>query len=155
MSGNVGQADYAAANGFLDAFSTFRAALVAQGQRSGRTLAIDWPLWEEGGMRLEAEGVPCAPVLTRDQVMAHPQVLASKMLLESEHPVVGRILGKTEDTGKLLGVEKDWMVKAIKATGNYGEIFERNVGPKSALALPRGVNNLWNKGGLMYAYPIR
>jgi general L-amino acid transport system substrate-binding protein len=47
------------------------------------------------------------------------------------------------------------MVRAVKATGNYGEIFERNVGPKSALGLPRGVNSLWNKGGLMYAYPIR
>ena len=73
----------------------------------------------------------------------------------SADPVVQRVLGTTEDTGKLLGLEKDWMVKAIKATGNYGEIFERNVGPKSPLALPRGVNNLWNKGGLMYAFPIR
>lgn len=73
----------------------------------------------------------------------------------SADPVVQRVLGTTEDTGKLLGLEKDWMVKAIKATGNYGEIFERNVGPKSPLGLPRGVNNLWNKGGLMYAFPIR
>jgi len=55
--GNVGQADYAAANGFLDAFAGFRQAQVAQGQRSGRTLAIDWPLWDEGGMRPDADGV--------------------------------------------------------------------------------------------------
>jgi general L-amino acid transport system substrate-binding protein len=73
----------------------------------------------------------------------------------SKDPVVTRILGVSEDTGKLLGLNKDWMANAIKATGNYGEIFERNVGPKSALALPRGVNNQWNKGGLMYAYPVR
>jgi general L-amino acid transport system substrate-binding protein len=73
----------------------------------------------------------------------------------SQDPVVQRLLGATEDTGKLLGLDRDWMVRAIKATGNYGEIFERNVGPKSPLALPRGVNNLWNKGGLMYAYPVR
>ena len=73
----------------------------------------------------------------------------------STDPVVQRMLGSTEDTGKLLGLDKDWMARAIKATGNYGEIFERNVGPKSALGLPRGVNSLWNKGGLMYAYPIR
>ncbi|MBT9459695.1 MAG: amino acid ABC transporter substrate-binding protein [Burkholderiaceae bacterium] len=73
----------------------------------------------------------------------------------STDPAVLRILGVTEDTGKLLGLEKDWMAKAIKATGNYGEIFERNVGPTSALKLPRGVNNQWNKGGLMYAPPIR
>jgi general L-amino acid transport system substrate-binding protein len=73
----------------------------------------------------------------------------------SADPVVKRILGTSEDTGKLLGLDKDWMARAVKATGNYGEIFERNVGPKSALGLPRGVNNLWNKGGLMYAYPVR
>ena len=73
----------------------------------------------------------------------------------STDPVVQRLLGTTEDTGKLLGLDKEWMAKAIKATGNYGEIFERNVGPKSALKLPRGANNLWNKGGLMYAYPVR
>jgi general L-amino acid transport system substrate-binding protein len=73
----------------------------------------------------------------------------------STDPVVQRILGTTEDTGKLVGLDKEWLARAIKATGNYGEIFERNVGPKSALGLPRGVNNQWNKGGLMYAYPIR
>jgi len=73
----------------------------------------------------------------------------------STDPVVQRILGTSEDTGKLLGLDKDWAYRAIKATGNYGEIFERNVGPKSALQLPRGANNLWNKGGLMYAPPVR
>jgi general L-amino acid transport system substrate-binding protein len=83
------------------------------------------------------------------------QANVDKMLAESQDPVVMRILGKTEDTGKLLGLDKDWMVKALKATGNYGEIFERNVGPKSALGLPRGVNNLWSKGGIMYAPPVR
>jgi general L-amino acid transport system substrate-binding protein len=73
----------------------------------------------------------------------------------SADPVVQRLLGVSEDTGKLLGLDKEWMARAIKATGNYGEIFERNVGPKSPLKLPRGANNLWNKGGLMYAYPVR
>ena len=73
----------------------------------------------------------------------------------STDPVVQRILGTSEDTGKLLGLDKDWAYRAIKAVGNYGEIFERNVGPKSALKLPRGANNLWNKGGFMYAPPVR
>ncbi|MFC5499569.1 amino acid ABC transporter substrate-binding protein [Caenimonas terrae] len=77
------------------------------------------------------------------------------MARDSKDPVVGRLLGTTEDTGKLLGLDKDWLARALKATGNYGEIFERNVGPKSPLALPRGVNNLWSKGGLMYAPPVR
>ncbi|MEO7151422.1 MAG: amino acid ABC transporter substrate-binding protein [Burkholderiaceae bacterium] len=83
------------------------------------------------------------------------QANVDKMAAESVDPVVGRLLGKTEDTGKLLGLDKDWMVKAIKTTGNYGEIFERNVGPKSSLGVPRGLNNLWNKGGIMYAPPVR
>ena len=73
----------------------------------------------------------------------------------SEDPVVGRLLGSKEDTGKHLGLDKEWLARALKVTGNYGEIFERNVGPKSALALPRGSNNQWNKGGLMYAFPVR
>ena len=73
----------------------------------------------------------------------------------STDPVVGRIIGSTEDTGKLLGLDKEWAYRAIKAVGNYGEIFERNVGPTSPLGLPRGVNNLWNKGGIMYAPPVR
>jgi general L-amino acid transport system substrate-binding protein len=83
------------------------------------------------------------------------QANVDKMLAESTDPAVLRILGKSEDTGKLLGLDRDWMVRAIKAVGNYGEIFERNVGPKTPIGLPRGVNNLWNKGGLMYAPPIR
>ena len=83
------------------------------------------------------------------------QANVDQLKTSTTDPVVQRLLGTTDDTGKLLGLDKEWMARAIKATGNYGEMFERNVGPKSALALPRGVNNLWNKGGLMYAYPIR
>ena len=83
------------------------------------------------------------------------QANVDAMAKDSKDPVVGRLLGTTEDTGKLLGLDKDWLVRAIKTTGNYGEIFERNVGPKSPLALPRGSNNLWSKGGLIYAPPVR
>ncbi len=83
------------------------------------------------------------------------QANVDKMIAESKDPVVMRIVGTSEDTGKLIGLDKDWMAKAIKATGNYGEIFERNVGPKTPLGLPRGLNNLWNHGGIMYAPPIR
>lgn len=77
------------------------------------------------------------------------------MKASSQDPVIQRMLGTTEDTGKLLGLDKDWMVRAIKASGNYGEMFDRNLGPGSSVKLPRGLNNLWNKGGLMYAYPVR
>jgi general L-amino acid transport system substrate-binding protein len=83
------------------------------------------------------------------------QAKVDELKTSSQDPVVKRILGTGEDTGKLVGLDKDWLARALKATGNYGEIFERNVGPKSALGLPRGINNQWNKGGLMYAYPVR
>ena len=73
----------------------------------------------------------------------------------SQDPVVMRLLGTSEDMGKLLGLDKDWLGRAVKAVGNYGEIFERNVGPKTPLALPRGLNSLWNQGGIMYAPPVR
>ena len=73
----------------------------------------------------------------------------------SADPAVQRIVGSGEDMGKLLGLDREWLVRALRATGNYGEIFERNVGTGSALRLPRGANNLWSKGGLMYAPPIR
>jgi general L-amino acid transport system substrate-binding protein len=80
---------------------------------------------------------------------------AEELAKTSQDPVVMRIVGSSEDTGKLLGLDRTWMVNALKSTGNYGEIFERNVGPGTPLKLPRGVNNLWNKGGLMYAPPVR
>ncbi len=75
---------------------------------------------------------------------------------DGKNPGVMRLLGSgTEDTGKLLGLDKEWAYRAIKAVGNYGEIFERHVGEKTPIGLPRGSNNLWTQGGLMYAAPIR
>ena len=78
-----------------------------------------------------------------------------EQMASSPDPVIQRMLGTTEDSGKLLGLDRAWLANAVKATGNYGEIFERNVGPKSALGLPRGINNLWSKGGVVYPMPIR
>ncbi len=73
----------------------------------------------------------------------------------STDPQVGRMLGATEDLGKHLGLDKEWLARAVKAVGNYGESFERNVGPKTAINLPRGKNNLWSAGGFLYAPPLR
>jgi general L-amino acid transport system substrate-binding protein len=83
------------------------------------------------------------------------QANVEAMQKDTKDPGIGRLLGTTEDTGKLLGLDKEWLARSLKAVGNYGEIFERNVGPKSVLGLPRGSNNLWSKGGLMYAPPVR
>lgn len=79
-----------------------------------------------------------------------------QMKKDSKNPGVMRLLGAgTEDTGKNLGLDKEWAYRAIKAVGNYGEQFERHVGPKTAIGLPRGNNELWTNGGLMYAPPVR
>ena len=84
------------------------------------------------------------------------QANVDQLKTTSIDPAVQRLLGGgNEDMGKLLGLDKDWLARAIKASGNYGESFERNLGPKSSVNLPRGLNNQWNKGGLIYAYPIR
>ena len=84
------------------------------------------------------------------------QANLDQMKKDSKNPGVMRLLGAgTEDTGKNLGLDKDWAYRAIKAVGNYGEQFEHHVGPKTSIALPRGNNNLWNNGGLMYAPPVR
>jgi general L-amino acid transport system substrate-binding protein len=67
-------------------------------------------------------------------------------------PETRRMLGLEGDMGKALGVSNDWAVNIIKSVGNYGEVFDRNLAP---LGIPRGVNNLWSKGGLQYAPPLR
>ena len=83
------------------------------------------------------------------------QANVDKMKAESKDPAIQRLLGVSEDTGKLLGLDKEWAYRIVKQVGTYGESFERNMGPKSALGLPRGVNKLWNQGGLMYSPPVR
>lgn len=83
------------------------------------------------------------------------QANVDKLKADTTDPTIGRLLGKTEDTGKLLGLDKEWLVRAIKAVGNYGEIYERNVGEKTPVGLARGKNKLWTDGGLMYALPVR
>jgi len=83
------------------------------------------------------------------------QANVDKMKAENKDPAIQRLLGVSEDTGKLLGLDKEWAYRIIRQVGTYGESFEKNMGPKSALALPRGLNRLWTKGGLMYSPPVR
>ncbi|SDP33760.1 amino acid ABC transporter substrate-binding protein [Desulforhopalus singaporensis] len=75
--------------------------------------------------------------------------------LKSNNPAVKRFLGVDADFGQYLGLSADWAYRIIKHVGNYGELYERNVGPNTALGLERGVNALWTDGGLMYAPPVR
>ncbi|WP_322995084.1 amino acid ABC transporter substrate-binding protein [Castellaniella sp.] len=76
-------------------------------------------------------------------------------MLKSDNPNIQRILGVSGDMGKGLGLDKRWAYNIIKQVGNYGESFERNVGQGSPLKLDRGLNAQWNKGGIMYGWPIR
>jgi len=74
---------------------------------------------------------------------------------DTKSPNIKRLLGTEGDAGKNLGLSADWAYNIVKQVGNYGESFERNVGPNTTLKLPRGLNALWNKGGIQYGAPIR
>ena len=73
----------------------------------------------------------------------------------SKIPTIRRLLGLEGTFGADMGLDADWAARAIKATGNYGEIFERNLGKGSKLGIERGINALWNAGGLLYVPPVR
>ncbi|MDJ0950120.1 MAG: amino acid ABC transporter substrate-binding protein [Alphaproteobacteria bacterium] len=74
---------------------------------------------------------------------------------DSKNPNIRRLLGVEGEMGKNLGLPNDWAFNIVKQVGNYGESYERNVGPNTPIALARGVNKLWKDGGLMYPMPVR
>ena len=76
-------------------------------------------------------------------------------MLKSKNPGIQRFLGVTPGMGKALGLDEKWVYNIIKQVGNYGEIYDRNVGPDTPLGLERGLNALWTEGGLQYASPFR
>jgi general L-amino acid transport system substrate-binding protein len=76
-------------------------------------------------------------------------------MLASKDPNIARLLGKKGKLGEPLGMDNDWAYRIIKQVGNYGEIFERNVGKDSPLKLERGINALWTDGGLIYSPPFK
>ena len=91
-------------------------------------------------------------------ICAEEQGVTSKNvdeMLASKNPDTRRLLGVEGDFGKSMGLTNDWAYRIIKLVGNYSEIFDKNLGEGSKLKIKRGVNALWNKGGLQYAPPIR
>jgi general L-amino acid transport system substrate-binding protein len=91
-------------------------------------------------------------------VIAEEQGLTQKNINEalgSDNPDIKKFVGTEGNYGEQLGLTKDWAVRIIKHVGNYGEVFERNVGQGSPLKIQRGLNALWTKGGIQYAPPIR
>jgi general L-amino acid transport system substrate-binding protein len=75
--------------------------------------------------------------------------------MRSKKPAVQRLVGTSGDFGEEIGLTNAWAANIIRYVGNYGEVFERNLGAKTPLAIPRGLNQLWNEGGIQYAPPIR
>jgi general L-amino acid transport system substrate-binding protein len=75
--------------------------------------------------------------------------------LRDPNPAVRRALGVTPGFGRALGLDERWLYNVIRAVGNYGESFERHLGSDSPVGLPRGLNDLWTRGGLLYALPLR
>ena len=76
-------------------------------------------------------------------------------MLKSKDPKIQRFLGVSPGNGKALGLDEDWAYKIVKLVGNYGEVFERNVGVNTPLNIERGLNAQWTNGGLMYAPPFK
>jgi general L-amino acid transport system substrate-binding protein len=83
------------------------------------------------------------------------QANATALKADSKNPAVRRLLGAEGSFGADMGLDQGWADRAISSTGNYGEIFARNLGPETQLAINRGLNALWNQGGLLYAPPVR
>jgi len=75
--------------------------------------------------------------------------------MRSQKPEVMRLVGTAGNFGEQIGLSNAWAANVIRSVGNYGEVFDRNLGAKSQLAIPRGLNQLWNSGGIQYAPPIR
>ena len=75
--------------------------------------------------------------------------------IKSEKPDIRRLVGTDGKLGEQIGLTDDWAVRIIALIGNYGEVFERNMGAGSKLGIPRGLNSLWTNGGIQYAPPLR
>ena len=81
--------------------------------------------------------------------------VASLAAAAGDNPSINRLLGTESDMGAMIGLDKDWAVRAISAVGNYGESFDRHIGPDTPIGLARGLNAQWKDGGILYAAPIR
>ena len=93
--------------------------------------------------------------LVNAEELSITQANVEDIATNSDVPEIQRILGKTGTLGPDAGLPQDWAVRAIKAVGNYGEIFDRHLGSKSRFKMERGINDLWTRGGLIYGLPIR
>ena len=177
--------DYSAARGLdMTPLSFDSAAEVADAFFAGRCRAYTADASKLAAARLRAPGGPQAFVILSERISKEPLAPAVRSgdddwftlvrwvlfaLISAEEagvtranvrermrdPAIQRALGASEEVSKALGIDADWAVRAVESVGNYGEMFERNVGAGSALEIERGLNRPWTKGGLMYAPPMR
>ncbi|MCY4381162.1 MAG: amino acid ABC transporter substrate-binding protein [Proteobacteria bacterium] len=94
-------------------------------------------------------------VLLEAEEMNITQANVDQVMKTTKNPAVKRLLGVNETLGGKLGLSKTWAYQVIRGVGNYGELFEKNLGMKSPLKILRGLNSLWNNGGLHYSMPVR
>lgn len=94
-------------------------------------------------------------LLTAEELGITAANVAEMAAAPGENPEINRLLGTEGELGAMMGLDKDWAVRAIAARGNYGEIFEANIGEATPIALSRGLNALWTQGGLQYSPPFR
>ncbi|HRF10471.1 MAG TPA: amino acid ABC transporter substrate-binding protein [Xanthobacteraceae bacterium] len=92
-------------------------------------------------------------MLNADELGVHNAKLTDA--LKSEKADLKRLLGRDGDYGEKLGLTRDWVVRIVRHVGSYSDVFERNIGMKSKVMIPRGLNHLWSAGGIQYAPPIR
>ncbi|MBX3523213.1 MAG: amino acid ABC transporter substrate-binding protein [Xanthobacteraceae bacterium] len=92
-------------------------------------------------------------MLNADELGVHTAKLDDA--LKSEKADLKRLLGRDGDYGEKLGLTRDWVVRIVRHVGSYGDVYERNIGMKSKVMIPRGLNQLWSTGGIQYAPPIR
>jgi general L-amino acid transport system substrate-binding protein len=162
---NLAAIEEAYRNGRCDAFSTDATPLA--GSRLKMARPDDHVLLPE---LLSKEPTSMAVAKGDDQFydivrwIVHATIEAEEMGITSQNvdemartggPAVKRLLGAEGETGKTLGVDNRWVHLIVKSLGNYGEMYERNLGQGSPLKLKRGLNDLWTRQGLMYAWPVR
>jgi len=92
-------------------------------------------------------------MLNADELGVHSAKLSDA--LKSEKADLKRLLGRDGDYGEKLGLTRDWVVRIVRHVGSYSDVYERNIGMKSKVMIPRGLNHLWSAGGIQYAPPIR
>ena len=107
------------------------------------------------GSRDALETVPGAAYVVEAEELGITSANVDKIRSSTKNPIIKRFLGLEGDLHKGLGLNADWAYQVIKQVGNYAEIYNRNLGPDTPFALPRGVNQLWSDGGLLYSPPFR